>query len=222
MKPGVLSDLAIKQMYPERFPLDIGQEIDNQNVALPTHPYKGAKKGIKRKQISRYPYYDFQNRSTLMTPMRQPETYHDLTMEYRRKLHSTNIPNNLEFGYRNRLQGGYQPVHQMPPTKEDIMNAMGNNSSTIHLKKGTNPIIDKFNERNPNHINLVSNRIKQTVYNLADESDHDYLLQVGTKGGKINDEEFKINLLHHYDDDDNAISTIQDAFNNAKINNTIY
>jgi len=222
MKPGVLSDLAIKQMYPDRFPLDIGSELDQQSVALPTHPFKGSKKGIRRKQIARYPYYDFNNRATLMAPLRQPEVYYDLTMQYRKKLHSSNIPVNLEFGYRDRLQQGYEPLHPEPPSKEDIMNAMDKNSSTIHLKKELHPVVNKFNERNPNHINLVSNKIKHTLYNMADEGDHDYLLQVRTKGAKINDEQFKINLMHHYDGDDEAVATIQDAFNNAKINNTIY
>ena len=157
-----------------------------------------------------------------MTPMRQPETYFDLTMEYRKKLHSSNVPNNLEFGYRDRLQQGYEPIHTSLPTKEDIINSMGNNTATIHLKKETHPVVEKFNERNPNHINLVSNKIKHTLYNMAEEGDIDYLLQVGTKGAKINDEQFKINLLHHYEGDDEAVATIQDAFNNAKINNTIY
>jgi len=185
MRTGVLSDLAIKQMYSERFPLDIGQEIDNQTIALPTHPYKGSKKNIKKKQIARYPYYDFNNKATLMTPMRQQETFFDLTMEYRKKLNSTNVPSNLEFGYRDRLQG-FEPIHPAPPSKEDIINSMGNNTATIHVKKETHPVVNKFNERNPNHINLVSNKIKHTLYNMADEGDHDYLLQVGTKGAKIN------------------------------------
>jgi len=222
MRTGVLSDLAIKQAYPERFSLDIGSEIDNQTIALPTHPFKGAKKGLKKKQIARYPYYDFNNRATLMTPLRQQETFFDLTMNYRKKLNSTNVPNNLEFGYRDRLQGGYEPLHPEPPSKEDIINSMNNNTATIHLKKEPHPVINKFNERNPNHINLVSNRIKQTLYNMADEGDIDYLLQVGTKGAKINDEQFKINLLNHYEGDEDAVATIQDAFNAAKIDNTIY
>ena len=221
-RTGVLSDLAIKQAYPERFPLDVGQEIDNQTIALPTHPFKGAKKGLKKKQIARYPYYDLNNRATIMTPLRQPETYFDLTMNYRKQLHSSNVPSNLEFGYRDRLQQGYEPLHPEPPSKEDIMNAMDKNSSTIHLKKELHPVVNKFNERNPNHINLVSNKIKHTLYNMAEEGDIDYLLQIGTKGAKINDEQFKINLLHHYDGDDEAVSVIQDAFNAAKINNTIY
>ena len=222
MRTGVLSDLAIKQMYPERFPLDVGQEIDNQTIALPTHPFKGSKKNIKKKQIARYPYYDLNNRATIMTPLRQPETYFDLTMNYRKKLHSSNVPNNLEFGYRDRLNQGFEPIHPEPPTKEQIMNAMNNNSSTIHLQREPHPVVEKFNERNTNHINLVSNRIKHTLYNLADEGDHDYLLQVGSKGGKVTDQDFKINLLHHYDGDDDAVSAIQDAFNSATINNTIY
>jgi hypothetical protein len=221
-RTGVLSDLAIKQAYPDRFPLDIGSELDNQTIALPTHPFKGSKKNIKKKQIARYPYYDFNNRATIISPMRQPETYFDLTMQYRKKLNSSNVPNNLEFGYRDRLQQGYEPIHTSLPTKEQIMNAMNNNSSTIHLKKEPHPVVEKFNERNPNHINLVSNRIKHTLYNMAEESDIDYLLQVGSKGAKINDEQFKINLMQHYDGDDEAVATIQDAFNAAKIDHKIY
>ena len=221
-RTGVLSDLAIKQAYPERFSLDIGSEIDNQTIALPTHPFKGSKKNIKKKQIARYPYYDFNNRATIMTPLRQQETFFDLTMQYRKKLNSTNIPSNLEFGYRDRLQQGYEPIHTSLPTKEQIMNAMDKNSSTIHLKKELHPVVNKFNGRNPNYINLVSNKIKHTLHNMADEADIDYLLQVGSRGAKINDEQFKINLLHHYDGDDDAVATIQDAFNSATINNKIF
>ena len=218
-RTGILSDLAIKQAYPERFALDVGAEIDNQTIALPTHPFKGAKKGLKKKQIARYPYYDLANRATLMAPLRQPEVYYDLTMEYRKKLHSTN----LQYGYRDRLQG-FEPVHPALPTKEDIINSMGNNSATIHLQKEPHPVINKFNERNPNHTNLVSDRIKHTLYNMSDEADHAYLLKIGHKGakGKVTDEEFKLNLMNHYEGDDEAVFVIQDAFNNATVNNQIY
>jgi len=63
MRTGVLSDLAIKQMYPERFPLDVGQEIDNQTIALPTHPFKNSKKGLKKKTNSSISILRFKQQS---------------------------------------------------------------------------------------------------------------------------------------------------------------
>lgn len=219
---NVLSDLAIKKMFPEHFPLDLGSELENQTITLPTHPFKGIRRTLKRKTIARYPFYDFANRAMIIAPLRAHQTQFNLTMEYRKKLNSLNVPQNLEFGYSERLKPGYEPIHPLPPSKEDILNSMGQNTATIHLKKQTHDVVDKFNERNPQHINLISNKIKHTLYNVADEEDHEYLLRVGAKGVKATDEEFKLNLLTHYEGDEEAIANLQNAFNAATIEKNIY
>jgi hypothetical protein len=67
-RSGVLSDLAIKQRWPEWFPLDVGGQELMHPIHLQKNIFKGIKppKRIKRfTDVSRFPVNDLKNFATI-------------------------------------------------------------------------------------------------------------------------------------------------------------
>jgi hypothetical protein len=75
-RSGVLSDLAIKQRWPEWFPLDVGGQELMHPIHLQKNIFKGIKppKRIKRfTDVSRFPINDLKNFSTFGSAGRSQE-----------------------------------------------------------------------------------------------------------------------------------------------------
>ena len=217
---GVLSDLAIKQAHPESFPLDIGSSIDNHDAHLPTHPFRGIKlpRNIKNKKtIARFPINDIKNMTTFLNPLTKHQTQFREVMEYRKKFESTNVPQNLEIAYDQRLHGNYTPIPPKAPTKEQIEIATQTVSSSIRLyphKKSEGAM--KFNIKNPIYRGLLTDRSKATLYNMADEEHHPHLLNVlfpnERNMKKLSDSDFKRTLASYYHDSPSNIEIMNKAY----------
>lgn len=109
-RKGVLSDVSIKEHYPEMFPLDIGLQ-----QALFTHKLEGSKfskpsKKLKNpSDIARFPIYDIKNFARLSTPSQGVETSFLGILNYRDKIGSSNVPANIANGYKEQKEQVYTP-----------------------------------------------------------------------------------------------------------------
>jgi hypothetical protein len=217
---GVLSDLAIKQAHPESFPLDISSSIDNHDAHLPTHPFRGIKlpRNIKNKKtVPRYPINDIKNMTTFLNPLTKHQTQFREVMEYRKKFDSTNVPQNLEIAYDQRLKMNYAPIVTKAPSKQQIEMASGTPSASITLFKHTNhQDVTNFDKSNPQYNNLLTDRSKATLYNMADEQDHSHLLKVLFPQEKnmkmLTDSDFKRTLTSYYRDSPSDIEVLNKAY----------
>lgn len=118
MRTGVLSDIAIKQRYPEWYPLS----IDGQELMHPIHLQKNIFKGIKvPKQskrftdVSRFPINDLKNFSQFGSAGREKEAEFYAIMNYRKELGSNNYPSHLETSFQARNTADYMPPKMLRP-----------------------------------------------------------------------------------------------------------
>jgi hypothetical protein len=220
MRTGVLSDLAIKQHHPEFFPLDVGSSISTHDAHLPMHPLRGIKlpRDIKNKKtIARFPINDLKNIASFSQPARKHQQQFRAIMEYRKRFESDNVPQNLEIGYKERLQGNYTPIPPKAPSNKQIEMATQTASASIRLYKHTkHEGASRFNANNPEFRDLLSERSKATLYNMADPEHHPHLLNVlfphEKSKRKISDAEFKHTLSSYYFDSPSEIETINKAY----------
>ena len=219
----VLSDLAIKQHHPEFFPLEISSSIDNHAAHLPMHPLRGIKipRDIKNKKtVARFPINDIKNMSSFLNPSIKHQEQFKAVMQYREKFDSANVPQNLEIAYDQRLKGNYQPIPPKAPSKKQIEIASQTASPSIRLYSHTKHVgVSKFNQTNPEYINLLTARSKATLYNMADEEDHPHLLNVlfphERNRKKLSDSDFKRTLTSYYHDSPSNIETINKAYESS-------
>ena len=217
---SVLSDLAIKQHHPEFFPLDIASSIDNHDAHLPTHPFRGIKlpRNIKNKKtVARMPLFDIKNMTTFLNPLTKHQTQFREVMEYRKKFESTNVPQNLEIAYDQRLKGNYQPIIPKAPSKQQIEMASQTPSASITLfTHSKHQDVTNFDEANPEYTTLLTARSKATLYNMADEKDHQHLLKVLFPQEKnmkmLSDSDFKRTLATYYHDSPSNIEVMNKAY----------
>jgi hypothetical protein len=223
MRTGALSDLAIKQHHPESFPLDIGSSISTHDAHLPMHPLRGIKlpRNIKNKKtVARYPINDIKNMSSFVNPsIKHQETFRSV-MEYRQKFNSQNVPQNLETAYKQRLQGNYTPIPPKAPSKLQLEMSTQAASASIRLFNHTeDENVSKFNQTNPELSNLLTDRSKATLYNMADEEHHPHLLKVlfphERNMKKLSDSDFKHTLASYYYDSPSDIETINKAYESS-------
>lgn len=115
---GILSDLAVKHMYPEYYPLDVGA----QELMHPLHLQKNIFKGIKPPKrakrftdISRFPVNDLKNFSQFGSAGREKEAQFYAIMNYRKELGSNNVMQNLQTAFQARNKADYIPPPMLRP-----------------------------------------------------------------------------------------------------------
>jgi len=115
-RSGVLADQAIKERYPEFFPIDVGGQDFLHNITLDKHIYKGIKvsRSNKNKNVSRFPINDLANFATFSAPSRKQKAQFDAIMNYRKSIGSTNFSDNLETAFERRLEANYTPTLPRP------------------------------------------------------------------------------------------------------------
>ena len=115
-RSGVLADQAIKERYPEFFPIDIGGQEFLHGINLDKHIFKGIKvsRTNKSKNVSRFPINDLANFASISAPARKQKAQFDAIMNYRKSIGSTNFSENLETAFAGRLQAGYTPTLPRP------------------------------------------------------------------------------------------------------------
>ena len=115
-RSGVLADQAIKERYPEMFPIDIGGQEFLHGINLDKHIFKGIKvsRTPKHKNVSRFPINDLANFASISAPQRKQKAQFDAIMNYRKSIGSTNFSENLETAFAGRLQADYTPTLPRP------------------------------------------------------------------------------------------------------------
>ena len=93
-------------------------------------------------------------------------------------------------------------------------------SPSIRLYSHTKHIgVSKFNQANPEYMNLLTARSKATLYNMANEEHHSHLLNVlfphERNRKKLSDSDFKRTLASYYHDSPSDIETINKAYENS-------
>lgn len=115
-RSGVLADQAIKERYPEFFPVDIGSQEFIHGINLDKHIFKGIKpsRTNKSKNVSRFPINDLANFASISAPQRKQKAQFDAIMNYRKSIGSTNFSENLQTAFSSRLQADYTPILPRP------------------------------------------------------------------------------------------------------------
>jgi hypothetical protein len=92
-RSGVLADQAIKERFPEFFPLDIGGQEFLHGINLDKHIFKGIKpsRTNRSKNVSRFPINDLANFASISAPARKQKAQFDAIMNYRKSIGSTNF-----------------------------------------------------------------------------------------------------------------------------------
>jgi len=113
---GVLADQAIKERYPEYFPVDIGGQEFLHGINLDKHIFKGIKasRTNRSKNVSRFPVNDLANFATFSAPARKQKAQFDAIMNYRKSIGSSNFSENLETAFERRLEANYTPTLPKP------------------------------------------------------------------------------------------------------------
>ena len=117
-RQGVLSDLAIKQRFPEFFPLDVGGQALMHPIHLQKNIFKGIKVPKRAKRytdVSRFPINDLKNFSTFGSAGRSQEAELLAIMNYRKELGSNNVMGNLETAFQARNKADYTPPLMFRP-----------------------------------------------------------------------------------------------------------
>ena len=166
---GVLSDQAIKQRYPEFFPLDIGGQEFLNGVTLDKHIFKGIKpsRTNKHKNISRFPINDLANFASISAPARKQKAQFDAIMNYRKSIGSTNFSENLETAFERRMEAGYTPILPKP-----VDNKINEISATLSLGRFNRNEGQKiYSKAVPGSISYISTRMRTTLSNLVPQEE---------------------------------------------------
>ena len=217
---GVLSDMAIKQRYPEMYPLDLG----GQELMHPMHLQKNTFKGIKVPKrtkrftdVSRFPVNDLKNFATFGAGERSQEAEFFSIMNYRKELGSNNVPMNLQTAYSARIKSDYTP----PPMFRPEVGAGGIQApATLSLgrysrKEGQ----DVFSQSVIGSRSFITPRMRATLANIAEPADYPRLISYITLGSgfstKISDEDATTRLNKIYRDDAEQLGVIERAYHAA-------
>ncbi len=216
---GVLSDIAIKERYPEMFPLDIGVQELMHPVHLQKNIFKGIKVPKKMKKytdVSRFPINDLKNFATFGSAGREKEKEFYSIMNYRKELGSTNLPLHLETAFKARNNEDYTP----PPMFRPDINASGVQvPATLSLgrfnrKEGQ----DAFSKVVTGSRSFLSARMRATLANISEPEDYPLIMSYIVSGGlpnKISDNDAKTKLNKIYRDDPEQLGIIERAYHSA-------
>lgn len=191
-RQGVLSDLAIKQIHPENYPLDVG----GQEMIHPIHLQKNIFKGIKPPKrtkrftdVARFPVNDLKNFSQFGSSSRSQEAEFMAIMNYRNELGSSNVPTNMQTAFQERNSAGHIPI---PMIRPELDTGGVQPPATLSLGK------------------LQTDRMKNTLNLIAEPEDHAYL----QKENETHDETLsRLNKI--YRDDPEQLGHIERAWNES-------
>jgi len=190
MRVGVLSDLAVKQRYPEMTPLDIGSQALMHPIHLQKNVFKGIKPAKRTKRftdISRFPINDLKNFSQFGSAGREKEAEFYSIMNYRKELGSNNYQSHLETAFVARNKADFTPAPLLRPEA-----GAGGVQVPATLSLGRLQTDD---------------RIKNTFNLIAEPDDHTFL----HKENESHDETIS-RLNKVYRDDPEALGTIERAW----------
>ena len=190
MRFGVLSDLAVKQRYPEMTPLDIaGQELMHP-IHLQKNVFKGIKPPKRAKRftdVSRFPINDLKNFSQFGSAGREKEAQFYSIQNYRKELGSNNVMQHLETAFQSRIKADFTPAPLLRPET-----GAGGVQVPATLSLGRLQTDD---------------RIKNTFNLIAEPDDHTFL----HRENESHDETIS-RLNKVYRDDPEALGTIERAW----------
>lgn len=190
MRFGVLSDLAVKQRYPEMTPLDIGSQELMHPIHLQKNVFKGIKPAKRTKRftdISRFPINDLKNFATFGSAGREKEAEFFAIQNYRKELGSNNVMPHLETAFVARNKADFTPAPLLRPEA-----GAGGVQVAATLSLGRLQTDD---------------RIKNTFNLIAEPDDHTFL----HKENESHDETIS-RLNKVYRDDPEALGTIERAW----------
>jgi hypothetical protein len=212
-RQGVLSDLAVKQRWPEMFPLS----IDGQELMHPIHLQKNIFKGIKAPKrikrftdVSRFPVNDLRNFAQFGSAGRSQEAAFLAIMNYRKELGSNNVMPHLETAFQARNKADYTPAPMFrPEAGAGGVQAPATLSLGRYMRKEGQ---DAFSQAVVGSRSYLSARSRAFLSNITEPADYPTLMSYLVPGGlptKISDEEVISKLTNVYRDDNVALSTIE-------------
>ena len=174
-RDGVLSDASIKETYPEMFALDIGLQ---QSLFAPTLNIPKMNKASKRVKhatnYARFPIYDIKNFSQLSTPQNAIQAGFEGILNYRQKIGSFNVPNNLQKGYQEQKEQVYtmrvpEPVKRVPKFEEQLLMT---NPATLSIgRMARNEGVYEFNRKFKEQSIYLRPETKALLMNLGNDAD---------------------------------------------------
>ena len=204
MRKGVLSDQAVKERYPEYFPLNLGGQEFLNGINLDKHIFTGIKisKGIRHKNVSRFPINDLHNFAAFGAPSRKEKAEFDAVMNYRNVIGSSNVPQNLETAFSDRMTSAYTPTLPKRINDDTVT------GSTMAVK------------REQNESGYISDRMKSTLSRLS-ENNPDALNDAIAPGGfnpvagKLTDDFVLSKLNEVYRDSPEELIAIERAYHSS-------
>ena len=218
MRTGVLSDQAIKERYPEMFPIDIGGQEFLHGINLDKHIFKGIKSSRtnRSKNVSRFPINDLANFASISAPARKQKAQFDAIMNYRKSIGSTNFSENLETAFAGRLQADYTPTLPRPAEygAGGVQVAPTLSLGRYNKKEGQ----DVYSSVVPGSRSYITARMRATLANLASRDELLNLNETFAPGGfnprsgRLTDDYILNKLNKNYRDNPEKLNMIERAY----------
>ena len=215
---GVLADQAIKERYPEFFPIDIGGQEFLHGINLDKHIFKGIKpsRTNRSKNISRFPINDLANFASISAPARKQKAQFDAIMNYRKNIGSSNFSENLETAFSSRMESGYTPTLPKPAHygAGGVQVAPTLSLGRFNRKEGQ----DVYSQSVPGSRSYITPRMRATLANLANADEllniNDMLAPGGfnPRGGQLTDDYILNKLNKNYRDNPEELNMIERAY----------
>ncbi len=173
---GVLSDISIKENYPEYFPMDIGKQEAMFPDRLNIPKFNKSSLDVQcYRSHPRYPINDIKNFASLTTPQNATVAGFENILRYRQKIGSSNIPNNINDGYETQKESSYEARLPKAITPVPLVLSGTTTSGTLSLGqtqriKGENNLTI-FNRMFKNQYPYLERDTRATLMNLGDEAD---------------------------------------------------
>ena len=217
-RSGVLADQAIKERFPEFFPIDIGGQEFLHGVNLDKHIFKGIKpsRTNRSKNVSRFPINDLANFASISAPQRKQKAQFDAIMNYRKSIGSTNFSENLETAFAGRLQAGYTPTLPRPAEygAGGVQVAPTLSLGRMYRKEG----MDLYSQNVPGSRSFITARMRATLANLAPAEEllniNDMIAPGGfnPRTGQLTDDYILNKLNKNYRDNPEELNMIERAY----------
>ena len=217
-RSGVLADQAIKERYPEFFPIDIGGQEFLHGINLDKHIFKGIKpsRTNRSKNVSRFPINDLANFASISAPQRKQKAQFDAIMNYRKSIGSTNFQENLETAFERRMEASYTPTLPRPAEygAGGVQVAPTLSLGRFNRKEGQ----DVYSSVVTGSRSYISARMRATLSNLASR---DELLNLNEtfapggfnpRGGQLTDDYILNKLNKNYRDNPDELNMIERAY----------
>lgn len=217
-RSGVLADQAIKERFPEFFPVDIGSQEFIHGINLDKHIFKGIKpsRTNRSKNVSRFPINDLANFASISAPQRKQKAQFDAIMNYRKSIGSTNFSENLQTAFSSRLQADYTPILPRPAEygAGGVQVAPTLSLGRHSRKEGQ----DVYSNVVPGSRSYISARMRATLANLASRDELLNLNEIFAPGGfnprsgHLADDYILNKLNKNYRDNPEELNMIERAY----------